>query len=305
MSRIRSRKPSPSKRAARRPSVSKAREADVAWHDFLKRVEDARGELDFRQTPPGAPEEALFRGHRNNDYRLLPVLQQHCAAWKMDIEAMQDLESDLFFEFQARAAHLQPDVADDWEILFLMRHYGMATRLLDWTGILGVAVFFALRRATPQDIPHIWILNPYLLNSQNKDSRVRDFIAPKYINEEESYSDMLVNYNPTGMGWGLPFAIYPLTRWNARLHAQRGYFTIHGDKNAPLDRLMPKCVRRVDIPQEALRGGRDFLDVAGINDYSLFPDLQGLTSDIHRTNGILVSDPHAKPQPGLPRAGRP
>jgi hypothetical protein len=36
--------------------------------------------------------------------------------------------------------------------------------------------------------------------------------------------------------------------WNARLPAQRGYFTIHGNKNKPLDKLMPDCVRRVEIP---------------------------------------------------------
>jgi hypothetical protein len=276
--------------------------ANQAWQDILKQVEDARGELDFRQKPPSAPEEALYRGHRDEDYQLLPVLQQHCADHAMDIHKMQRLESDLFFEFQARAAHLQPDVTDDWEILFLMRHYGMANRLLDWTGVLGVAVFFALRRATPFNQPHIWILNPYKLNEENEDVGGRDFMAPKYINHGESYSDILVQYDPPGMGWKNPFAIYPLTRWNARLHAQRGYFTIHGDKNSPLDKLMKNCVRRVVIPQPAVQAGLAFLEVAGINDYSMFPDLEGLKNDIHPSNGILVEDTHARPTAPLKRS---
>jgi hypothetical protein len=92
-----------------------------------------------------------------------------------------------------------------------------------------------------------------------------------------------------------PFSIYPLTRWNARLHSQRGYFTIHGDENAPLDKLKPDCVRRVDIPQAAVQAGLAFLEVAGINDYSMFLDLEGLKNDIHRSNGILVEDTHAYP----------
>jgi hypothetical protein len=280
---------------SRRLSVARSRRAqnvqadpksNQAWHDFLKLVEDARRDLDFRQTPPSAPEEALYRGHCHDGYKLLPALQQHCAHHAMDDYHMQRLESDLFFEFQSRAAHLQPDVTDDWEILFLMRHYGMATRLLDWTSVLGVAVFFALRRAMPSDRPHIWILNPYKLNDENEYVGGRDFMAPKYINSGAGYGDILVDYEPPGIGWKHPFAIYPVTRWNARLHAQRGYFTIHGDINEPLDELMPNCVRRVNIPKAAVQGGLSFLEVAGINDYSIFPDLEGLKNDIHRSNHI-------------------
>lgn len=287
----------PAVKTGRGVSTGAARKTDQAWQDFLRLVEDARGALDFKEALPNAIEEALYRGHRHNGYQLLPTLQQHCAAHKMGVEQLQDLESDLFFEFQARAAHLQPDVTDDWEILFLMRHYGMATRLLDWTSVLGVAVFFALRRATLDDQPHIWVMNPYKLNEDNDEVSVRDFIAPKYIGEGEEYSDMLVNYSPPGMDWKHPFAIYPLTRWNTRLHAQRGYFTIHGDRNAPLDKLMPDCVRRVDIPPTAIAGGLAFLEVAGINDYSIFPDLEGLKNDIHRSNRIGAIDTHASPQP--------
>ena len=91
--------------------------------------------------------------------------------------------------------------------------------------------------------------------------------------------------------------------WNARLHAQRGYFTIHGDKNAPLDELMPDCVRRVDMPPEPIPAGRFFLEIAGINDYSIFPDLERLKNDIHRCNRIGVEDTHTKPQPGTLRQG--
>jgi hypothetical protein len=79
----------------------------------------------------------------------------------------------------------------------------------------------------------------------------------------------------------------PLPRWNARLHAQRGFFTIHCDKNAPRDELMSDCVRRVDIPQEAIPAGRAFLEVAGVNDYSIFPDLEGLKNDIRNRRQLI------------------
>ena len=59
---------------------------------------------------------------------------------------------------------------------------------------------------------------------------------------------------------------------NARLHALRGYFIIHGDKNARLE-------------------------IAGINDYSFFAHLERLKNDIHRCDRIGVEDTHTKSQP--------
>jgi hypothetical protein len=43
-----------------------------------------------------------------------------------------------------------------------------------------------------------------------------------------------------------------------RVLAQPGFFTIHPDET-PLDEASPRWVRRVDIPEDALAGARDFL----------------------------------------------
>jgi hypothetical protein len=70
-----------------------------------------------------------------------------------------------------------------------------------------------------------------------------------------------------------------------------------------IDELMPDCVRRLGIPPEPIPAGRAFLEIAGINDYSIFPDLERLKNDIHRCNRIGVEDTHTKPQPGTLRQG--
>jgi hypothetical protein len=53
-------------------------------------------------------------------------------------------ESDLFWEFYARARELYDSIQDDWGILFAMQHYGTPTRLLHWTEVLGIALYFAV-----------------------------------------------------------------------------------------------------------------------------------------------------------------
>lgn len=253
-----------------------------AWASLLEDIRIAKNKLDFRHKPPSFTEEAWFRGHKNSSYELRPGLQRHCTnvgiSTKYDV---QSLEADLFFEFQARASHLLPTVEDGWEMLFLMRHYGMATRLLDWTSVLGVAIFFAPRHAADDDDPHIWVMNPYRLNEENTNDR--DIWSPVFM---EAYDEMIIDYNNPGMGWNKPRPIYPLARHNSRLHAQRGYFTVHGDHIGTMDQLNPKCMIRVDIPKTAWDPAREFLSLAGINDFSLFPDLTGLTNDVHRSKGI-------------------
>jgi hypothetical protein len=255
------------------------------WLTFINHVGQARASLRLR---PG--EECFYRGHRNRGWELLPTLQRHCRITKRKSrKKVQDVEADLFFEFQARSAQLDHSSRDDWDLLFTMRHHGIATRLLDWTEVFGVALYFAVRNVSESDSPHIWLLNPYRLNVQNWSGR--DLVSPKWLGYDDrkdevwDYSEFLIEYSPPGMGWSRPVALYPVQR-NYRLHAQRGYFTIHGDQNRAIDLTNPKCVHRVDIPRQAIPAAREFLLLAGINDYSMFPDLDGLAHDLHQKNSI-------------------
>ena len=241
-------------------------------------------------------EECFYRGHSSNVWPLLPTLLRHSNGhvdyskkvprYKMSKGKLQELESDLFFEFQSRARELHQQNLDDWEILFFMRHHGVATRLLDWSEVLGVALHFATGTIKEDVSPCIWILNPYLLNVHEDSWLSRELISPIYLydDDHDDYSDYLVS-DKFEFGWKLPVALYPIQR-SARLHAQRGYFTIHGNDRRPLEILYPDAVARVDISHEALPEINKFLEVAGINEYLLFPDLDSLRNDLHRKYGI-------------------
>jgi len=253
-----------------------------AWETFLKTVDQERVALAFEDD-----EECFFRGHEDVGWDLLPTLLRHCRQQKIAAaEEIRDIESSLFFEFRARARELHRESLTEWDILFSMRHHGLATRLLDWTETLGVAVFFALRNVTERSTPCVWLLNAYALNE--KSWEVRDLVAPEYLPQGDyDFSDYLVdNSKNAGFDWDEPVALYPMQR-DARLHAQRGFFTIHGEDTKPLDQIAPDILRQIPLPREAWEDARAFLQDAGIDEFLMYPDLDGLARHLHAKYGIL------------------
>jgi hypothetical protein len=255
-----------------------------AWQAFVATVKAAQAKMNFH-----AGEECFYRGVADSRWDLAPSLfrmKQH-EAREHDLLI---LEYDLFFEFKARARELHHDALNDWDWLFYMRHYGLPTRLLDWTEALGVAVYFAVQNhdCKTEATPCVWLLNPYALNELAWEDR--DLIAPEYLGYDPdtqefwTYEDILLEREPE-FEWDYPVAIYPAQRAQ-RMHAQRGWFTIHGDDPRPLNQIIKgrgagKILQRIDLAPAAVEEAHDFLETAGINAYSLFPDLDGLSRQLH------------------------
>ena len=132
--------------------------------------------------PRGAKTPILwFRGHERYDYKLRPNIQRKTSGILGPVQTYNQLllrENVRSALVSARVTHLvDRDYLNsiDWQVL--TEHYGSKTRLLDWSESLNVALTFALEPhiSNPQDkrfsqrilegvAPHIWVLNPVLLN---------------------------------------------------------------------------------------------------------------------------------------------
>lgn len=107
---------------------------------FLKRL----GELRKNGTHP-----TTFRGQPIED-PLLPTLSRK-THWgiQLDICRILRMERKLIREFRRRIPSGQE--LNGWEIVTRARHHGLPTRLLDWTELPLVALFFAVETKPKQD----------------------------------------------------------------------------------------------------------------------------------------------------------
>lgn len=166
------------------------------------------------------------------------------------------------------------DAIGEW--LFLMQHYGLPTRLLDWTLSPLVATFFAIQKEDALDAPGvIYALDPLGMNEIQypmrivpniDDPEVRRVVAPAFIHDIPVSAKHL--------------AIAP-AEIDVRMMVQSSMFTIHGEVRT-LD-LLPNADRflyRFEIPAGAKRSLGGMLFVLGITRQNLFPDLQNLSAAI-------------------------
>lgn len=230
------------------------------WQDFLAQIQQARVDL-------GNPKIVWYRGHSKTSYQLVPSLFRAIDGYLKEEQA--------FVEFRRIATRLFSKKDSDWEVLFDMQHYGVPTRLLDWSEALGVAIAFAL--LTEYDGGGdcvIYALDPVALNKYSGLQGLK--ILP---DQDFQYKGIYWNKKPFAPQF--PIATYPPLQ-SERLFAQRGTFTIHGDDRRSLDLQCPSVVKRIVLPAAAKADAVLFLEYANLDDYSIYPDMVGMSRHLAR-----------------------
>ena len=183
---------------------------------------------------------------------------------------------------------------DQW--LFLARHVGLPTRLLDWTQGLLIALHFALH--TRQDGAVVWMLDPYRLNliaAPEPEDREDDPCASINILKQNvrpitwlgktniGYENVRGAWTSDHHGTPLPVAIFP-TFTHPRMSAQLSCFTIHGKRKESLLELIPAddppLLYRYVIERDETEFMKRELRVLGIRQSALIPELDGLAADL-------------------------
>jgi hypothetical protein len=209
--------------------------------------------------------DPFFRGHSESHWKLSPGMTR----WNME----SDDENRLYYGFVSLGGYLLQDNATTWDTLFMMQHHGLPTRLLDWSGNFAVALYFALKGCASEGA--VWVLDPYDLNQRT--IKVEEVA---YLSND--FSDDYLNYfiEQRSKSFGrFPASVVAIggSSYAARMRSQRGVFTLHNEIQQPLEDIFPEVVHKIVIPEDAIEGAKQFLRLAGVNEYTLFPDLDGLS----------------------------
>jgi hypothetical protein len=240
------------------------------WRDFEDAVATEAAALEARWHVPSAV--PFFRGHKSTEFDLRPsLLRPYRGRWFTPKD-----ERTLFYDFLSRGGSVLPPGLDSWDLLFLMRHHGVVTRLLDWSESFAAAVFFALHAADESVDLDLWFLDPYALNRETFGSAE---VLDVRVDLKHTYFDYFVEPKATPE-WRDVVAIYPQRR-SSRLSGQLATFTLH-TSSTPLEELKVPGVCRFTLAAAARPDAERYLRLAGINDYSLFPDLDGLARLLQR-----------------------
>src|ERR1700726_2161024 len=103
------------------------------------------------------PFGAMYRGVDCDSYKLIPSLGRYLetTAYCDDLykaRTLQDHETEAMRQFKLRSAqYLTQLPEDDFEWLALAQHFGLPTRLLDWSFSPLVALFFAVQEGSRVD----------------------------------------------------------------------------------------------------------------------------------------------------------
>jgi hypothetical protein len=233
---------------------------------LIAAVKEAKNQL-------GNPSKVWYRGQANTKDSLIPSLLRYSNG----IEKEQ-----ILYERYKQSTSKTSQSLKSWDVLYNMQHYGIPTRLLDWTDVLGTALFFLSRKSISNEST-LWLLNPAKLNEKNGwQSRL------PFLPSDEEYLKGFDYYNKYLKGEDMPH--YPIAvnvnYVNDRILAQKGCFTVHGKEEDSLEKLASDCVQRITIQQAWNVDIREFLEYADINEFSIFPDNGGLAPFLKSIVGL-------------------
>jgi hypothetical protein len=206
-----------------------------------------------------------FRGHSKESYKLLPSLARN--------PDNMALEAVLLKRFKQNAYPFrQSPPQDEWEWLFLMQHYGVPTRLLDWTESPLVALYFACTSNDAND-GDVWALLPAKYNYEIP--RLRPNVStdiPCF-----GIETFLDDYRPDKIALEAVTHRQPIAaiahRQNERIMAQLGVFTVMHRDMRPLEEFAEDYLARFRIPSAAKTTLRQELNALRFTKMTLFPEL--------------------------------
>lgn len=231
-------------------------------------------------------DSGVYRGSFDASSPLLTSLDKLGGA--SSPHAKRDLEEHILRNFiRYSRPYVGGEPSNEWEYLISAQHHGVPTRLLDWSYSPLVATFFATRPHAVERDRAIWRLDWQMLHETFGFPRVSLLTSDldRLLGDEKHFTPWQLFQSRDG---GRPFAclLEPPSLDN-RIVAQAACFTLSNDTTRSLDRFLMDhglegALAKYVIPQREVPHIRDQLDLVGLDERRLFPDLDGVAASLVR-----------------------
>ena len=213
-----------------------------------------------------------FRG-QPDDSPLYPGVYRDAFPARTEADRL-DLEQRLYQDFRVLSAGLFSPPPSDVDLYFFQQHYGLPTRLLDWTTNPLAALYFAVNQGPDTDGSVVLMDVFRLAETQRATAEFRGVVlssSPKLRawlspildgSPPESFCDFVVPIRPE--------------QANPRVRLQRGCFTLHVPRRAGLTDRENDSLRRLVIPKADKPTIYQELKLSGIDEFAIFGDPENL-----------------------------
>lgn len=218
-------------------------------------------------------ETVWFRGQEHKDWPLQPSIARYPKGIDAEIMLIKRFTQNAMPYLENKRPKAE------WEWLFVMQHYGVPTRLLDWTESPLVGLYFAVQDNPAQNGNDgaLWCLHPTDLNTKAN----LNFTFPSELPTFDQDEEVMQNYLPTRVAIDRKSNLNPVAaialRDSPRMYAQLGVFTITHRNQTPIETIATgDHIWRLIIPAAAKKQLREELAYLSFTKLTLFPELSNV-----------------------------
>jgi hypothetical protein len=230
------------------------------------------------------PNNYIFRGHANSSWQLESTLERLLGkSWSVDSAKLFEEYSMNIFKSKYNIYNIsehQPNTKLSW--LSVMQHYGVPTRLLDFTESPYIALYFAIETYDLSVNPDFSI---YSLDYSRLMEKSKDYINERDCNfhKENKFpdTDKIFENVIDRFSYDIAWVTEPHES-NARIDRQAGTFLISGNKKLKIEELLKldiysECnVIKFTIKGDLYEQCFALLRKMNINAKTIYGDLSGL-----------------------------
>ena len=245
------------------------------------------------------PNNFIYRGHANADWPLQSSLERIIGS-KWSAAEAKKFEEYSISQFQSKfhlydRENVKPDSKLAW--LSIMQHYGVPTRLLDFTESPYVAIYFALEAYSPQTrsdfaifaLDYLEIMDRSIKHINSKDNTFNETRFSVYERQDEIF-DKVVDRFAYDIAW-----IAEPKQLNARLDRQAGSFLLSGNRSLRIQEVLDSepysnvRMYKFRVAHDLYIGIFALLRKMNITSKSLYGDLDGLARSIRMQMQVYSS----------------